>query len=31
MNKIVSFEEMWIDLETVMEREVGKKKRNIIY
>ena len=31
MNKIVSFAEMWIELETVMESEVGKKKSNIIY
>ena len=29
-NKIVSFEEMWTDLETVIESEVRRRKLNII-
>ena len=27
-NKIVPFEEMWIDLETVMQSEVSQKEKN---
>ena len=30
-NKTGSFVETWMDLETVIQNEVGKKKTNIIY
>ena len=30
-NKIGSFLEMWIDLETVIQSEVRKRKTNIVY
>ena len=30
-NKIVPFVEMWMDLETVIQSEVRKRKTNIIY
>ena len=29
-NKIGSFEEMWIDLETLIQSEVSQKEKNII-
>ena len=31
MGKIVSFVEMWMDLETVIHSEVRQRKTNIIY
>ena len=30
-NKIVPFVEMWMDLETVIQSEVRKRKTNILY
>ena len=30
-NKIRSFVEMWMDLETVMQSEVSQKEKNILY
>ena len=30
-NKILSFAEMWIDLETVIQSEVNQKKKNNTY
>ena len=31
MNKIGSFVEMWMDLESVIQSEVRKRKTNIVY
>ena len=31
MNEIVPFAEMWMDLETVIQSKVRKRKTNIIY
>ena len=30
-NEIVSFAETWMDLESVIQNEVRKRKRNIVY
>ena len=30
-NKIGSFEEMWMDLEILIQSEVSQKEKNIIY
>ena len=30
-NKIGSFEEMWMDLEMLIQSEVSQKEKNIIY
>ena len=30
-NKIVPFAEIWMDLETVIQNEVRKRKTNIVY